>query len=582
MRVYILGYPIDIIEAAESLYLKKNTAKEIQKALNLKNARVVYQWRKKYGWDDKLQNEAVEVAISRRICLLVDKEEKSNADFIEIDKLTTQLLKLAKVSAVKAKINQEKVQSEKKATKRRKGKNDVSELTKDDFNKVADKLLFDYQKKWRQVKNNKKLSRSRFMLKSRQIGATYYCSFEAFEDAVINGDNQIFLSASRDQANVFRAYIIAIAKQFFDIELSGKQIVLSNDAVLRFISTNSTTAQGYNGHVYFDEVFWTRDWKNLQKVASGMASHKKWRKTYVSTPSTVNHEAYAFWSGAQFNKGKPKSKQVEFDVSHAALADGRLCEDGIWRQIVTIEDAEASGCDLFDLEQLKMEYSDEDYLNLFMCEFIDDSHAILSLSELQDCYCDRAKWSDFDKNAARPFGNQRVWLGFDPSRTRDNSTVAIIAPPVKNGGKFRVLDRIHFRGQNFTYQANQIKQLTEKYNVEHIGIDTTGIGYGVYDLVKAFYPSAVAIPYSLETKTRLVLKAVNVIQNKRLQFDASQTEITQSFLAIKKVITASGANVTYKASRTVETGHADVAFAIMHALYNEPLNTNQRKSSYTH
>ena len=69
-------------------------------------------------------------------------------------------------------------------------------------------------------------------------------------------------------------------------------------------------------------------------------------------------------------------------------------------------------------------------------------------------------------------------LGYDPSRTRDDATCVVIAPPLENGGKFRILEKHSWRGQSFKYQAEQVKKLTERFNVQHIGIDTTGIGYG--------------------------------------------------------------------------------------------------------
>ncbi|SPZ03458.1 phage terminase, ATPase subunit [Proteus mirabilis] len=53
------------------------------------------------------------------------------------------------------------------------------------------------------------------------------------------------------------------------------------------------------------------------------------------------------------NRGRKKEDRVDIDISHEALVNGRLCEDGQWRQIVNIEDALRGGCDLFDLEQLK-------------------------------------------------------------------------------------------------------------------------------------------------------------------------------------------------------------------------------------
>lgn len=59
--------------------------------------------------------------------------------------------------------------------------------------------------------------RIRNILKSRQIGATYYFAGEAFEQATLTGDPQIFLSASRAQAEVFRSYIVAIARSFLKL-----------------------------------------------------------------------------------------------------------------------------------------------------------------------------------------------------------------------------------------------------------------------------------------------------------------------------------------------------------------------------
>ena len=68
-------------------------------------------------------------------------------------------------------------------------------------------------------------------------------------------------------------------------------------ATLYFLGTNSKTAQSYHGHVYLDEYAWIGKFAEFRKVASAMATHKKWRITYFSTPSIINHDAYGFWSG---------------------------------------------------------------------------------------------------------------------------------------------------------------------------------------------------------------------------------------------------------------------------------------------
>jgi hypothetical protein len=164
-----------------------------------------------------------------------------------------------------------------------------------------------------------------------------------------------------------------------------------------------------------------------------------------------------------------------------------------------------------------------------------------------------------------------VWVGYDPALSGDSAGLIVVAPPAVPGGKFRVLHKSQWRGMDFEAQAEAIRKVTEQYSVAYMAIDTTGIGQGVYQIVKQFYPSAVALNYSPEVKGRLVLKGLSVIGKGRLEFDAGWTDLAQSFMAIRKTMTPSGKRVTYEASRNEETGHADLAWACLHALGNEPL-----------
>ena len=276
---------------------------------------------------------------------------------------------------------------------------------------------------------------------------------------------------------------------------------------------------------------------------------------------------YPFWSGELFNRGRASAaERVEIDVSHNALAGGLLCADGQWRQIVTIEDALKGGCTLFDIEQLKRENSADDFKNLFMCEFVDDKASVFPFEELQRCMVDTLEeWEDYAPFAANPFGSRPVWIGYDPSHRGDSAGCVVLAPPVVAGGKFRILERHQWKGMDFATQAESIRKLTEKYNVEYIGIDATGLGVGVFQLVRSFYPAARDIRYTPEMKTAMVLKAKDVIRRGCLEYDVSATDITSSFMAIRKTMTSSGRSATYEAS------HADLAWATMHALLNEPL-----------
>ncbi|GHK16303.1 hypothetical protein ECZU03_00920 [Escherichia coli] len=109
------------------------------------------------------------------------------------------------------------------------------------------------------------------------------------------------------------------------------------------------------------------------------------------------------------------------------------------------------------------------------------------------------------------------------------------------------------------HPAESIRKLTEKYNVEYIGIDATGLGVGVFQLVRSFYPAARDIRYTPEMKTAMVLKAKDVIRRGCLEYDVSATDITSSFMAIRKTMTSSGRSATYEASRSEEASHADLA-----------------------
>ncbi|MFZ2307518.1 MAG: terminase ATPase subunit family protein [Rhodoferax sp.] len=529
-------------------------------------------WKDAEEWDKAQPVQRVEAALETRLVQLVMKDQKTGGDFKEIDLLGRQIERLARVSKYQstgkeADLNPA-IERRNDKPKKKPSRNHFDEEMHEKLLDVFRDSLFEYQKAW--FRNG--YERTRMILKSRQIGATWYFAREALADAIETGRNQIFLSASKAQAHIFKQYIIQFANEACGVELSGDPIVLSNGAHIYFLGTNALTAQGYHGNFYFDEFFWTRKFEELNKVASGMSMHKHWRKTYFSTPSSIQHQAYALWSGDRFNKRRPKNERIALDLSHDRLAGGFTGEDKIWRQIVNIIDAERGGCNLFDIDELRMEYSADEFENLLMCGFMDDTYSVFPLGELQKCMVDSWElWDDVKPFLQRPYGYRPVWVGYDPSHTGDTAGCVVLAPPTTPGGKFRVLEKHQWRGLDFEAQAEAIRKITERFNVAFIGIDTTGLGQGVYQLVKKFFPAARAYQYSVDVKTRLVLKAKSVISKGRLEFDAGSVDLAQAFMAIKKNLTPSGRQATYDAGRNDETGHADLAWACMHAMDNEPL-----------
>ena len=559
---------------ARALYWQGWRPVDIARHFNLPRT-TVESWKARDGWDKASVIERVESTIEARMVQLVAKGQKSGSDYKEIDLLGRQIERMARVRRYgepgghEGDLNPAISERGRKARASQK-RNAYTPEQKARLIKRFHDELFDYQRAWHSAGLEHRI---RDILKSRQIGATWYFAREALVDAMETGRNQIFMSASRAQAHVFRQYVIQFAAAE-DIELKGEVIVLpENGAHLYFLGTNAKTAQSYHGNLYFDEYFWVSRFAELRKVASGMAIHKKWRQTYFSTPSTLAHEAYPFWSGEAHSRARSKVESPRIDVSHAALKAGRACADGQWRQIVTVLDAMEGGCDLFDIDQLRVEYSPDEFANLLMCEFIDDTASVFTMAKLSACMVDSwLEWTDLKPFASRPFADSPVWIGYDPSHSGDGAGCVVVAPPDRPGGMFRVLERHQWFNLPFAEQAAQIQKLTKRFNVQYIGIDATGIGQGVMQLVRVFFPAAREINYSLDTKNRLVLKAKDVIEAGRLQFDAGFTDLAAALMAIRQTTTDSGRATTYVAGRREGTGHADLAWALMHALDNEPIN----------
>ncbi|MGL4822431.1 MAG: terminase ATPase subunit family protein [Plesiomonas shigelloides] len=578
-----LASPLEPRRQAMHLYFQGYKVREIAETLQQPEG-TVSAWKSRDKWDDIKPIDRVDMALEARLVLLINKTDKTGGDFKEIDLLGRQLERLARINKYTNGGNESdlnpKVANRNKGPKRQAVRNHFEEDQLERLIELMEDSMFGYQRVWF---NAGKQFRVRNLLKSRQIGATFFFAREALIDALVTGRNQIFLSASKAQAHVFKQYILAFAQEV-DVELKGDPMTLSNGAILYFLGTNSRTAQSYHGNLYLDEYFWIPKFQELRKVASGMAMHKKWRLTYFSTPSSLSHDAYPFWSGQLFNRGRAKADHIKLDVSPKALQTGRLCEDGQWRQVVTVEDAVAGGCDLFDLNQLRLDYSQDEYDQLLMCIFADDSSSVFPLPMLQKCMVDSWEvWTDYKPFAARPLASRPVWIGYDPAKggAGDSAGCAVVAPPAVIGGKFRVLERHRWAGMDFRAQADAIRQITQRYNVTYIGIDSTGIGEGVLQLVRQFYPAVTDIQYNPSVKIRMVMKTQDVMNKGRLEFDAGWKDLAQAFMSIRRAVTTGGRMPTFEAGRSEETSHADIAWAVMQALIHEPLEGSSITNSST-
>ncbi|EKJ6981197.1 TPA: terminase family protein [Enterobacter hormaechei subsp. xiangfangensis] len=555
-------------QRAKQLYWQGYPPAEIARLMGI-NQNTIYSWKKRDEWDETPPVQRVSQSMDARLIQLTDKKDKTGGDFKEIDLLTRQLKKLSDGQ-------QAETGAGKKPRKRKLKNHFTEEQIVALREKILDSLSW-HQRGWYEQRHH----RNRMILKSRQIGATWYFAREALLDALRDDvkypyqRNQIFLSASRRQAHQFRGFIQRIAEEV-DVELKGgDKIVLSNGAELHFLGTSAATAQSYTGNLKFDEFFWVSNFTNLRKVAGAMATLKGLTRTYFSTPSGETHEAYPFWTGDRWNEKRTKAQRKAFDVGWKTLNSGLLCPDKTWRQIVTLKDVIENGWEYTDLEEIQDENSEDEFRNLYMCEFVRDGESAFNLNALIGCGADGYdEWPDWKPFASRPMGNRPVWIGYDAngsSGNGDSGAICVVVPPLVPGGKFRTVETEQVRGLEFEEQAKVIENFTFKYNVQHVGIDVTGgNGEAVYQIVKKFFPMAMPYTMSMTSKRALVLKMLQLIRAGRWEYDRSERALINAFNSVRKVKTPGGF-ITYDTDRSRGVSHGDLAWANMLAIINEPL-----------
>jgi len=298
------------------------------------NRSTVESWKQRDQWSKTDVFDEVTTGLKIRYMTLTFMENKSNANYKEMDAIARQFERWAKIqkfleSGKQSDLNPN-IENRNSGPKKRKLKN---EITLEDLEKLEEafkEFLYVYQEEWMDAIS---WSRIFILLKSRQIGATYIFALWALIDLLKTGKNKIFMSASKAQAYQFVEYIKAFVLDVIGLDLTGDPIVINGpngQATVYYLGTNALTAQGRHGDVIMDEFFWIRKFLQFKKVASAMASQKMYKQIYMSTPSSILHEAFTFWTGKDSKRKLP----IEIDVSKVALKTPVKCADRKTRHIL--------------------------------------------------------------------------------------------------------------------------------------------------------------------------------------------------------------------------------------------------------
>ena len=586
----------ETIESARVAWVGGEPVGATVKRLKLPNRRILYRWRDQYGWDNQRAPESALVATTRRYNALIDADAKTPTDWEEILKLADLILRFEKMDAVR---NGENVGAGRtpgvkngEGKQRKRKKNDVSHLTAEDFERFengkaanGDPNIYPHQQIWLDAGENPETRRTRFILKSRQIGATFTFAYEAFKSAVLTGENQIFLSATKDQAKVFKSYMSIIARNYFEVEISGDPIKLSSDAELFFLSPNAF-ADSRGGNYYCDEAFKIQKFTSFNNRAEAMATLAHFKKTFFSSPTAISHAAHSKWDGKDYTKFHPEIDEFDVHVpknGDCELTKGRRDADGYWRNAITIHDAVRMGWNKVRIDQLRQEMPDPELFAVtYECQFIDDSNGVFRLEDILACGVNiHDVWTDVDMDAHHPIGLRPCAGGYDPAAVGDNASCVVMTFPQNEKEKFRLLKKSVWHGISAPAQVNFIREDAQRFNFHHFEIDATGPGLFIPSFLKDAIPHLTEVQYNPIRVALMIQKGQSIILGKRFEYDENDQTLPLAFLTIYMQGTENGV-MKYASRRAAGVGHGDEAWACLHAFMCEPINPSQSiNSSFT-
>jgi phage FluMu gp28-like protein len=417
-----------------------------------------------------------------------------------------------------------------------------------DINKKAAIPLYEYQKNWI-------LDSARFKigLMSRQAGKSFSTSLEAVSDCFRKKTKWVFLSAGERQskelmsaaANHVRAYNLAINaietefKAEDDTTYKQLELILPNGSKIVGLPANPHTARGHSAHVLLDEFAFHKDSRSIWTALFGTVT-RGYKIRIISTPSGKQNKFYQLWVNAQKN--------------------------GYSAHKITIYDAIKMGLSLTDEngspiapEDLKRALDDEDaWQQEYLCEFLDETTALLTYDMIQECEMDNCLWKHSYKKATKG----EYYIGMDIGRKKDLSVIWILEDL---GNKNYITREIFVMEKTlFRTQLEELLSRIQLLNPRKVCIDATGLGTMLAEEASLYFSSVEPVTFTAGAKEDMATRTRLVLEDKSIKIPIDH-EVRNDLHSIRKIVTVAG-NVRYDADRSESKGHADRFWALSLAL----------------
>ena len=388
---------------------------------------------------------------------------------------------------------------------------------------ILNEILMPYQKRW--VKDQ---SRFKIGLWSRQTGKSFATACEAVLDSSAQPKGTachwVVLSAGERQAlewmekaKKWTEAVKATIDSYEEIRnsanalMSRAEIRLSNGARITAIPANPDTARGYSANLVLDEF----------------AIHEKpfdiWAAIYPSVTNPLNGKKCVRIVST------PKGRGNKF-------ADLWEHNDTYSKHKVTIEDAVRMGLPI-NLEELKAGVDDPDiWAQEYMCEFIDNTSVLLPYEMIGKCESETIK---------------------DDGSSKD---LSVIVTAVKLGDVLAVIDVTELRKMPFNDQLNVLLSKGSANRVQHVCIDSTGIGAMLAEeAARKGGAKFEGVVFNVASKGDMYGAMRRKFEERSVRIPVSR-DFREDLHAVQRVV-STGGNVTYSAPRNAD-GHSDRAAAL--------------------
>ncbi len=374
-------------------------------------------------------------------------------------------------------------------------------------------------------------SQFRLVLKSRQIGFSYVSGLDALLGATA-GRNQLFLSASEEQAAILMRYVEMWAAKL-GVVFSGDSATekrLANGSIIKVLANNFRTAQGFTGDIWMDEFAWYQNPKKMWHAFVPSIGAIKGRLTILSTPFEEQSLFYDLCTDTQ----------RYFMFSRHTIDIYRAMRDGLE----------------FDLETMRALFDADTWASAYECQFIDDESALLPISLIKSCVK--------DYTPRMPASNTDIASGYDVGRVKDRSVHVGIFNHITNKKETKRLCNLDvFTKATFDEQEKSLGRYLTSYKNARLKIDKTGIGMATAERLRSQYGGRVeGVYFTAPTKESLALNLKKHLEDCSIELP-NDPMLIADLHAIKRK--AGAKSFLYDADRN-KHGHADRFWALALAL----------------